>query len=102
MVYVKHSVDKFFPDISDDVGYGEFAAFYNPHTRKIVSRIGFQPANVSFALRQQYAIDQINWRWEKYYACIRAAARDVDQTLACISVIVRAMLIIHPFSDWPG
>jgi hypothetical protein len=103
LVFVPHTLDEFFPHISAEAGHADYSAFYNHRTKKIVSRLGFQPEGAPYSVRNRHAYDQVNWRWDEYYACINAVAHDdVDKTLACIARVVRSMLIFHPFPNGNG
>ena len=78
-----------------------FLAFYNPKRKKIVSRIGFQPAASPFEERLKFAATRLDKAWQQYEEECAAAQGD-DEVLTAIVRILRYQTIAHAWQDGNG
>ena len=76
----------------------KYLSYYNPNSKRRISRVGWQPEDQPHKERIKYAIQKLNNATEKYYKEIYEAYNDEDKLKAIVKLI-RFFEICHCFND---
>ena len=78
--------------------HDNYYSFYNPHTKRVISKVGWQPIKLPFKERLKYSIDKRNKAIITYNKEILTSTNDTDK-LCAIAKLIRFLEILHCYYD---
>ena len=75
-----------------------YCGFYNPQTKRIISKVGWQPIKLSFKERLKYSIEKRSEAIKAYNKEILKSTNDTNK-LCAIAKLIRFLVILHCYTD---
>jgi hypothetical protein len=75
-----------------------YCSYYNPQTKRIISKVGWQPIKLSFKERLKYSIEKRSEAIKAYNKEILKSTNDTNK-LCAIAKLIRFLVILHCYTD---
>ena len=96
LIYIKSFST--YPKLTYTEIHDNYCSYYNPHTKRVISKVGWQPYKLSFNERLKFSLDRRRKAIIAYNKEILKSKNDTDK-LCAIAKLIRFLVILHCYRD---